>query len=61
MTGAEKGADAPLGMAGRLARSFQSNPLTPLLALVALLLGLFAVWVTPRRKSRRSTSRWPMC
>ena len=45
---AENGRDAPLGVAGQLARSFQSNPLTPLLALVALLLGLFAVWVTPR-------------
>ena len=42
--------DAPLGVAGRLARSFQSNALTPLLALVALLLGLFAVWVTPREE-----------
>ena len=39
-----------LGVAGRLARSFQSNALTPLLALVALLLGLFAVLVTPREE-----------
>ena len=49
-TDAENGRDARLGVAGRLARSFQSNPLTPLLALVALLLGLFAVWVTPREE-----------
>jgi len=42
--------DAPLGVAGRLARSFQANALTPLLAIVALLLGLFAVLVTPREE-----------
>jgi len=39
-----------MGVAGRLARAFQSNALTPLLALVALLLGLFAVLVTPREE-----------
>jgi multidrug efflux pump subunit AcrB len=39
-----------LGISGRLAAAFQSNPLTPLLALVALLLGLFAVLVTPREE-----------
>ena len=39
-----------LGVAGRLARAFQDNALTPLLALVALLLGLFAVLVTPREE-----------
>ena len=41
---------APLGISGRLARAFQDNALTPLLALVALLLGLFAVLVTPREE-----------
>ncbi len=41
---------APLGVSGRLARAFQSNAITPLLALVALLLGLFAVLVTPREE-----------
>ncbi|MCG3189126.1 MAG: Efflux pump membrane transporter BepE [Burkholderiaceae bacterium] len=41
---------AALGVAGRLARAFQANALTPLLALVALLLGLFAVLVTPREE-----------
>lgn len=41
---------APLGIAGRLARAFQGNAITPLLALVALLLGLFAVLVTPREE-----------
>jgi len=39
-----------LGIAGRLAAGFQSNALTPLLALVALLLGVFAVLVTPREE-----------
>jgi multidrug efflux pump subunit AcrB len=39
-----------LGVAGRLARAFQNNPLTPLLAIVAMLLGLFAVLVTPREE-----------
>ena len=46
--------DAPqgpaLGLSGRLAAAFQSHALTPLLALVALLLGLFAVLVTPREE-----------
>jgi hypothetical protein len=43
-----------LGISGRIA-AFQSNALTPLLAIVALLLGAFAVLVTPRERSRRST------
>lgn len=37
-------------ISGRIAAAFQSNPLTPLLALVAMLLGLFAVLVTPREE-----------
>ncbi|MDP1900552.1 MAG: efflux RND transporter permease subunit [Rubrivivax sp.] len=41
---------APLGISGRLAAAFQNSPLTPLLALVALLLGVFAVLVTPREE-----------
>ncbi|MDE2049277.1 MAG: efflux RND transporter permease subunit, partial [Betaproteobacteria bacterium] len=40
----------PLGISGRIARYFQSARITPLLALVALLLGLFAVLVTPREE-----------
>ncbi len=40
----------PLGAAGRIARVFQSSALTPLLAIAALLLGLFAVLVTPREE-----------
>jgi multidrug efflux pump subunit AcrB len=39
-----------LGFSGRIARYFQDNELTPLLALTALLLGLFAVLVTPREE-----------
>ncbi|MBL0151375.1 MAG: efflux RND transporter permease subunit [Ideonella sp.] len=39
-----------LGISGRMAAAFQANALTPLLALVALLLGLFAVLVTPREE-----------
>ncbi|MFN9092112.1 MAG: efflux RND transporter permease subunit, partial [Alphaproteobacteria bacterium] len=39
-----------MGLSGRLAAAFQQHALTPLLALVALLLGLFAVLVTPREE-----------
>ncbi|SIR41464.1 Multidrug efflux pump subunit AcrB [Aeromonas sp. RU39B] len=42
--------DKPLGIAGRLARAFQGSAITPLLALVAVLLGLFAVSVTPKEE-----------
>lgn len=39
-----------LGVSGRIAALFQSAQITPLLALVALLLGVFAVVVTPREE-----------
>ncbi|MBT9489097.1 MAG: efflux RND transporter permease subunit, partial [Rubrivivax sp.] len=39
-----------MGISGRLAAQFQSSAMTPLLAIVALLLGLFAVLVTPREE-----------
>jgi len=39
-----------MGISGRIARFFQDSQLTPLLALVALLAGLFAVAVTPREE-----------
>jgi multidrug efflux pump subunit AcrB len=42
--------DTPLGLSGRIAAHFQSAQITPLLALVALLLGAFAVLVTPREE-----------
>ncbi len=40
----------PLGISGRIAAAFQAAAITPLLALVALLLGAFAVLVTPREE-----------
>ncbi len=39
-----------LGISGRIAQAFQAAQITPLLALLALLLGLFAVLVTPREE-----------
>jgi multidrug efflux pump subunit AcrB len=39
-----------LGISGRMAKAFKLNAITPLLALVALLLGIFAVLVTPREE-----------
>jgi multidrug efflux pump subunit AcrB len=39
-----------LGISGRIARLFLDSELTPLLGLTALLLGLFAVAVTPREE-----------
>jgi len=39
-----------MGVSGRIAAFFQSAQITPLLALVALLLGVFAVLVTPREE-----------
>ena len=41
---------ATLGISGRIAAYFQSAQITPLLALVGLLLGAFAVFVTPREE-----------
>src|SRR5574341_1015901 len=39
-----------MGISGRIARFFLGSQLTPLIALLALLLGLFAVAVTPREE-----------
>ncbi|MEI6219484.1 MAG: efflux RND transporter permease subunit, partial [bacterium] len=39
-----------MGISGRTAALFQSAHITPLLALMALLLGIFAVFVTPREE-----------
>lgn len=39
-----------LGFSGRIARTFQEHPLTPILALAALLLGLTAFAITPREE-----------
>ncbi len=40
----------PLGGAGRIARAFLESKLTPLLVVFSLLLGVFAVLVTPREE-----------
>jgi multidrug efflux pump subunit AcrB len=42
--------DERLGFSGRVARRFLSSPLSPLIALAALLMGIFAVLVTPREE-----------
>jgi multidrug efflux pump subunit AcrB len=39
-----------LGLSGAVASRFQDNALTPLLALAALLMGVFAVMITPREE-----------
>jgi multidrug efflux pump subunit AcrB len=39
-----------MGISGKIARFFQASQLTPLIALVAALLGVFAVAVTPREE-----------
>ena len=39
-----------LGVSGRIAATFLKAQITPLLALVAFLLGVFAVLVTPREE-----------
>ncbi|MFZ5841948.1 MAG: efflux RND transporter permease subunit [Pseudomonadota bacterium] len=44
------GVHKTLGFSGRIAAAFQDNALTPLLALIAALLGLFAVLVTAREE-----------
>lgn len=45
-----RGHSSSLGVSGRIAAFFQSAQITPLLALMALLLGAFAVLVTPREE-----------
>ncbi len=39
-----------MGISGRIANKFQDSEITPLLALAGLLLGLFAILVTPREE-----------
>ncbi len=41
---------ARLGISGRLAAAFQNNPLTPILAIMGLLLGMLAIGITPREE-----------
>ncbi|MBY8034585.1 efflux RND transporter permease subunit [Vibrio fluvialis] len=42
--------DKRLGVSGRIAAAFQNSAMTPLLALVGLLMGLFAVIITPKEE-----------
>ncbi|MGN6152432.1 MAG: efflux RND transporter permease subunit [Lysobacteraceae bacterium] len=48
--GVSRDATPRLGVSGRIARAFQANPLTPILALMGLMLGLVAVLITPREE-----------
>jgi multidrug efflux pump subunit AcrB len=43
-------ADGKLGFSGAIAQRFQDSKITPLLALTGLLMGLFAIAVTPREE-----------
>ena len=38
------------GLAGKIAHAFIDSPLTPLVIVVSLLLGLFSIWQTPREE-----------
>ena len=40
----------PLGIAGRIARTFIDSKLTPLTMVTSLLLGVAAVWLLPREE-----------
>ena len=40
-------------ISGKIADKFQANPMTPLIAIMAVLLGLFAVLITPREEEPR--------
>ncbi len=42
--------ESRLGISGRIARAMQDSPLTPVLALAALVLGLVAIAITPREE-----------
>ena len=50
MSDSTKGKSPRLGVSGSLAERFLQTEITPLLALVGLQLGLFAVMVTPREE-----------
>jgi multidrug efflux pump subunit AcrB len=41
---------AKIGLAGRLARAFLHSKLTPVIAIASILLGLLAVWLTPKEE-----------
>ena len=42
--------DQKMGISGRIAKTFLLSEITPLLALIGLLLGIFAVIMTPREE-----------
>lgn len=46
----DKQSSPPLGISGRIAKAFLTTEITPLLALTGLLLGIFAVLITPREE-----------
>ncbi len=48
--GKKSGGEQKLGISGAIAKKFLLTEITPLLALIGLLLGLFAVMVTPREE-----------
>ncbi|WP_018151139.1 efflux RND transporter permease subunit [Leeia oryzae] len=50
VTDKQAGGSPLLGVSGRIVAYFQKNTMTPLLALIAALLGLFAILVTPREE-----------
>jgi len=50
MTNRKKLGSSKLGISGIIAKFFQDSKLTPLLAIAALLLGLFAVIITPKEE-----------
>ena len=43
-------AEETLGLSGYIAKSFQNSAITPLLALLGLLLGFFAIMMTPKEE-----------
>jgi len=49
-----------MGISGRIARFFLGSQLTPLLALVLVLLGTFAIVVTPREETQAARAMWGM-
>lgn len=46
-----------LGIAGNIANKFINTPVTPMLLIAALLVGVMGLIFTPRRKTRRSRYR----
>jgi multidrug efflux pump subunit AcrB len=49
-TGGEEGTERDLGLAGKMAQSFIHSPLSPLLLLATLAIGILGVIITPRQE-----------